>query len=312
MTTTRPTRSSRKARLTLVPAVLAAALLVTGCGSGNGEAGGSGPKASVPTQEKNASLHDQLPEEVQSAGKVNIGTEALYPPFESFAEDNKTIVGLDPDLANALGQLLGIKVTMTHTAFDGLLTALDGGRFDLVMAAITDTTERQAKYDFVDYFTTGQAIVVKKGNPENIAAIEDLCGRNVSVLVASTQEKLLGEFNGDQCASDKIKVTALPNDKDALLQVRTGRADASFTQDAVGRYNSRTIGGGNQFEVANSEPVLPVPVGIVFGKDDTQLRDAFKAALEELIANGTYDEILAKNDLSGGANLDATINGGTS
>ena len=312
MTTTRPTRSSRPGRLALVPAVLAAALLVAGCGSGDGDASGAGQKSSVPTQEENVSLHDQLPEDIQSAGKVNIGTEALYPPFESFAEDNKTIVGLDPDLANALGQVLGIEVTMTHTAFDGLLTALDGGRFDLVMAAITDTTERQAKYDFVDYFTTGQAIVVKKGNPEKIAAIEDLCGKNVSVLVASTQEKLLGEFNGDQCASDKIKVTALPNDKDALLQVRTGRADASFTQDAVGRYNSRTIGGGNQFEVANSEPVLPVPVGIVFAKDNTQLRDAFKAALEELIANGTYDQILAKNDLSGGANKDATINGGTS
>lgn len=312
MTITRPTRSSRAGRLAIVPAVLAAALLVAGCGGGDGDASGAGQKSSVPTQEENVSLHDQLPEDIQSAGKVNIGTEALYPPFESFAEDNKTIVGLDPDLANALGQVLGIEVTMTHTAFDGLLTALDGGRFDLVMAAITDTTERQAKYDFVDYFTTGQAIVVKKGNPEKIAAIEDLCGKNVSVLVASTQEKLLGEFNGDQCASDKIKVTALPNDKDALLQVRTGRADASFTQDAVGRYNSRTIGGGNQFEVANSEPVLPVPVGIVFTKDNTQLRDAFKAALEELIANGTYDQILAKNDLSGGANKDATINGGTS
>jgi polar amino acid transport system substrate-binding protein len=308
MTITRRTRAGRAA---LVPTVLAAALLVAGCGSGDSDTASS-TKSSVPTQKQDAALHDQLPEEIQKAGALKIGTEALYPPFESFAEDNKTIVGLDPDLANALGQVLGVKVTMTHTAFDGLLTALDGGRFDLVMAAITDTKERQAQYDFVDYFTTGQAIVVKKGNPEGISAIEDLCGKNVSVLVASTQEKLLGEFNADQCASDKIKVTALPNDKDALLQVQSGRAQASFTQDAVGRYNSRTIGGGNQFEVANTEPVLPVPVGIVFTKEDTELRDAVKAALEALIANGTYDEILEKNDLSSGANKDAAINGGTS
>lgn len=312
MTIARRTGPTRARRRLLAPAVLAAALLLVGCGSGDSGTSGTGEKTSLPPQEKKASLHDMLPEDIRSAGKVTIGTEALYPPFESFAEDNKTIVGLDPDLANALGQVLGIEVTMTHTAFDGLLTALDGGRFDLVMAAITDTKERQAKYDFVDYFTTGQAIVVKKGNPEKIAGIEDLCGKNVSVLVASTQEKLLGEFNQDECASDKIKVTALPNDKDALLQVQTGRADASFTQDAVGRYNSRTIGGGNRFEVANSEPVLPVPVGIVFTKEDTELRDAFKAALEELIANGTYDAILEKNDLTGGANKDATINGGTS
>ncbi|HEX7189131.1 MAG TPA: ABC transporter substrate-binding protein [Actinomycetes bacterium] len=314
MTITRSTRRTRAGWRALVPALLAVALLTAGCGSGDSDTADSGDeaKSSVPTQEEQTSLHDMLPEDIQSAGAVKIGTEALYPPFESFAEDNKTIVGLDPDLANALGQVLGIDVTMTHTAFDGLLTALDGGRFDLVMAAITDTKERQAQYDFVDYFTTGQAIVVKKGNPESIAGIDDLCGRNVSVLVASTQEKLLGEFNTDQCADDKIKVTALPNDKDALLQVQSGRADASFTQDAVGRYNSRTIGGGNQFEVANSEPVLPVPVGIVFTKEDTELRDAFKAALEELIANGTYDQILEKNDLAGGANKDAAINGGTS
>lgn len=309
MTITRRNRT----RWVTAPAVLATvALLAVSCGSGDSETDQAGTAKDLPTQEENVSLHDQLPADIQKAGKVKIGTEALYPPFESFAEDNKTIVGLDPDLATALGQVLGVEVTLTHTAFDGLLTALDGGRFDLVMAAITDTKERQAKYDFVDYFTTGQAIVVKKGNPEGIKAIEDLCGKNVSVLTASTQEKLLGEFNTDQCASDKIKVTALPNDKDALLQVRTGRADATFTQDAVGRYNSRTVGGGSQFEVANAEPVLPVPVGIVFTKGDTELRDAFKAALEEIIANGTYDEILEKNDLSGGANTDATINGGTS
>jgi polar amino acid transport system substrate-binding protein len=309
MTAIRPVRASR--RRTIVPAVLAAvALLVAACGSGDSAGTATPTTSSLPSQTTNTSLHEQLPDDVKAAGKVEVGTEALYPPFESFAEDNTTIVGLDPDLAKALGEVLGVEVTMTHTAFDGLLTALDGGRFDLVMAAITDTKERQAKYDFVDYFTTGQAIVVKKGET-SISSIEDLCGKNVSVLTASTQERLLGEFNANQCASNQIKVTALPNDKDALLQVQTGRADASFTQDAVGRYNARTVGGGNQFEVANSEPVLPVPVGIVFAKDNTQLRDAFKAALEEIIANGTYDQILEKNDLVSGANTGATINGGT-
>jgi polar amino acid transport system substrate-binding protein len=305
------THRNRARRRVAAPIVLTAiALLSVSCGGRGSDTGTASTKSELPTREQ--TLHNRLPKEIQKAGKVKIGTEALYPPFESFAKDNKTIVGLDPDLANALGQVLGIKVTMTHTAFDGLLTALDGGRFDLVVAAITDTKERQAKYDFVDYFTTGQAIVVRKGNPDGIEAVEDLCGKSVSVLVASTQEKLLAQFNRDQCASDKIKITALPNDKDALLQVRTGRATATFTQDAVGRYNSRTIGGGDQFEVANSEPMLPALTGIVFSKDDTELRDAFKAALEEIIANGTYDRILKKNDLSGGANKDATINGGTS
>ena len=176
-----------------------------------------------------------LPDDIQAAGKVSVGTEALYPPFEQFAADNKTIEGLDPDLGKALGEVLGIEVEFTHTAFDGLLTALDGDRFDLVIAGITDTKEREAKYDFVNYFMTGQSIVVKKGNPSGIHGIADLCGKPVAVLKASTQEKLLGEFNQEECASDPITIGSFPSDRDALVQVQTGRSEAAFTQDAVGR-----------------------------------------------------------------------------
>jgi polar amino acid transport system substrate-binding protein len=308
--TRRTPQTWRRAAAPALVAVLA--VLAAGCSASSGGDTTATATSKVPTQKQNTALNAKLPDAVRKAGVIKIGTEALYPPFESFGTDNKTIVGLDPDMADALGQVLGVKVTMTHTAFDGLLTALDGGRFDVVMAAITDTKARQAKYDFADYFTTGQAIVVKKGNPKKIKDIAGLCGKNVSVLTASTQEKLLGQFNTDECAANKIKVTPLPNDKDALLQVRTGRADAEYTQDAVGRYNAKTIGGGNQFEVANAEPMLPTPVGIVFAKESTQLRDAFKGALEAIIANGTYEKILAKNDLAGGAVKDVVINGGTS
>lgn len=306
----RPSTGRARSAIGVVAAV-AAALVVAGCGGGSEGDEAATSTSPVPTQQANATLRDQLPADIKQAGVVKVGTEALYPPFESFAEDNKTIVGLDPDLAQALGQVLGVKVEMTHTAFDGLLTALDGGRFDLVMAAITDTKVRQQKYDFVDYFMTGQAIVVKKGNPTGIKGVPDLCGKNVSVLTASTQQKLLGEFNQKDCASNPIKVAAFPSDKDALLQVQTGRADASFTQDATGSYNARTIGNGNQFEIANSEPLLPTPVGIVFDKEDTQLRDVYQAALKELINNGTYEQILAKHGLSSGVYKDATINGDT-
>lgn len=306
----RITASIRHARRAVVPvAVAILTFAVAGCGGPSGDA--ERDASANPTQQTNAALHDRLPDAVKQAGVVKVGTEALYPPFESFADDNKTIVGLDPDLAEALGQVLGVKVTITHTAFDGLLTALDGGRFDVVIAAITDTKARQAKYDFLDYFMTGQAMVVKKGNPKGIKGVADLCGKDVSVLTASTQQKLLDGFNQKECAASPIKVSAFPSDKDALLQVQTGRVDANFTQDAVGTYNARTIGGGNQFEVANAEPLLPTPVGIVFDKDATQLRDAFQAALKELIANGTYEKILAKHGLSMGVYKDATINGGT-
>ena len=297
---TTKTRSRRTWLAAASAIAVTMALAVAGCGKSGEEPQAEAPVASP---QANPALQERLPAEIKQAGVVQIGTEALYPPFESFGPDNKTIVGLDPDLATALGQVLGVKVNMTHTSFEGLLTALDGGRYDLVMAAVTDTKARQEKYDFVDYFMTGQSIVVKKGNPTGIKGIADLCGKNVAALTASTQQK--------HCAANPIKVTALPSDKEALLQVQTGRADASFTQDAVAAYNAKTIGGGAQFEVANSEPLLPTPVGMVFNKNETQLRDAVQAALKEVIAAGTYDQILQKYDLTSGALKDAPINSGT-
>ncbi|GGO88547.1 ABC transporter substrate-binding protein [Nocardioides phosphati] len=287
-------------------AAAATCSLVAACGGGT-----DAPKSesSIAVQKKDAALSAKLPADIRKAGVIKVGTEAQYPPFESLADDNKTIVGLDPDLAAAVGQVLGVKLVYTNMAFDGLLPALDSGRFDLVQAAVTDTKAREKQYDFVDYFMTGQAIVVKKGNPDKIAGVDDLCGRSVAVLKGSTQLKMLEGFNTKECADKSIMVTALPTDKDALLQVQTGRADATFTQDAVGAYNVKNIGGGNQFEIANSEALLPTPVGMVFDKQDSQLRDVLSAAIAEVIKSGAYEQILAKYELDGGAVDAPALNG---
>lgn len=281
-----PALNTRRAAVLVAAVVALAALLVTA-----GRTGGSTANAAT------------------SATVIKIGTEAFYPPFESFAKDNKTIVGLDPDLGAALGRVLGAEVTFTHTAFDGLLPALGSGRFDVVMAAITDTKERQQTFDFVDYFRSGQGIIVKKGNPKKIHGVRDLCGKKVAVLKASVQQKLLEGFNRNQCASRKITIIALPSDKDALLQIRSGRADASVTQDAVARYNTTKTDAGRQFQVANARPIEPVPLGIVF-KKGSPWRDKFKAALVRLQRNGTYNRILKKYNLQSGAYRPVTINAG--
>lgn len=296
--------------------VLAVAALTAACGGGSDGAEGAAPEtpaggAAAAEVEADPELNAMLPEDIREAGTLEVGTEALYPPYEYLDEDGQTIIGLDPDLLDALTGRLGVEYTLTNTAFDGLLPALDGDRFDVIAAAVTDTTARQQNYDFVDYFLAGQAIVVASGNPEGIAGVEDLCGQPVSVLVSSAQEELLNQFNGEQCAADPIQITALPTDQDALLQVQSGRATASFTQEPVGRYNAAQIAGGGAFEVANAETLFPSPLGYVFDKEDTQLRDAWQAALQSLIEDGTYTEILESHGLESGAVDEATINAGT-
>lgn len=284
-----------------------AATMLAGCSTADtGKSADEGPSKAA-----DGALRDLLPADIKEAGVLKIGTEAFYPPFEYLDTDNTTVIGLDMALFNAIGDELGLEVEITNMAFDGLLPALDAKRIDVVVAAMTDTKERQAKYDFVDYFLTGQGIVVPAGNPKSIKGIEDLCGLKVAALEASTQVSLLEKFNTEECAGDPIVVTALATDADAMLQVRSGRADASFSQDAVARFNAEAEGGSGKFEIGNDQPLLPVVMGPMFSKDDAELRDAVKATIEKMIADGTYKSILDEHDLGSGAVTEVTVNGGT-
>ncbi len=305
------TRAARQAAVLGVAAAMAVTVLA-GCSARDTTkpAAGEAPDAGA-SDSFDSALHDMLPASIKDAGVLKVGTEAFYPPFEYLDTDNTTVIGLDMELFNEIGKRLGLKVEVTNMAFDGLLPALDTKRIDVVAAAMTDTIARQKKYDFVDYFLTGQGIVVPTGNPKNISTIDSLCGLNVSALEASTQVDMLEQFNADQCVGNPIVVTALSTDADAMLQVQSGRADASFSQDAVARFNVEAKGGSGKFEIANKEPLLPVLTGPMFTKSNTELRDAVKATVEKLIADGTYTKVLEQYKVGSGAVTEPTINGGT-
>ncbi|GLY30408.1 ABC transporter substrate-binding protein [Kineosporia sp. NBRC 101731] len=292
-----------------VPATCIA--LLAACGSGSDGGDTATAATSAPEVSSNADIFAKLPEDVQKSKSITVATEALYPPYEYLAEDGSTVIGLDIDLLDAVTARMGIDYELTNTAFDGLQPGLESKRYRVVMAAMSDTEERRAKFDFVDYYQAGQAIVVRKGNPENISGLADLCGQPVAVLVSSAQEALLKEVNGAECADDPIKVTSLQSDTDALTGVQSGRYVADVAQEPVARYNAEQVGGGNAFEVANAEPIRPNPLGVMLNKDDDELEAAFAEAFQSLVDDGTYAQILKKSDLASGAITEVTVNGGT-
>lgn len=291
-------------------ATSAAAFSLVSCSSDSSTSTETSAAAASVSVEVDSALHDMLPQEIKDSGTIKVGTEAFYPPYEYLAEDGNTVVGLDPDLFQAVVDRLGVSYTMENIAFDSLLPSLDSKRFDTVVGAMTDNAERQANYDFVDYFSAGQSIVVTKDNPNNITDFPDLCGKTVSVLTSSAQETFLKELNSTTCKDSPIDILALQTDNDALLQVQNGRAVGVVSQDPVAQYNAKNVGGGNQFKVANAEPAAMQPLGYVFRKGDTELQKAIQASLQSLMDDGTYEEILQSHDVATGALTEATINGG--
>ncbi|MEI7034624.1 ABC transporter substrate-binding protein [Streptomyces pratensis] len=319
MTASTTRRTTAKSRIAAIGAVaVAGAMLLTGCGdqtdSASSEAGsGTATKSGAP-------LFSKLPEKYQKSGVIKVGTNAEYAPMESV--ENGEIVGVDPDLAAALGKKLGVRFEFTSGSFDGLITALNTGRHDIAMSSITDNKQRQEGLDesgkklgegvdFVDYFLAGTAVYTKKGNPEGIKSIEDLCGKAAAVQRGTTYEKAL-ETQSKACTDGggkAIKIQAFENDTEAQTRVKAGGAVAGVNDYPVAVDLARKADGGNAFEVVG-EQIDAGPFGIAVKKDNTGLRDALKEAVDAIIADGSYQKVLDKWGAGTGAIDKAAINGG--
>jgi len=241
-----------------------------------------------------------LPKEIKDRGTLVIGSELSTPPIGFRGPDGKTVQGFNIDLARALGKKLHIKVTFQQYSFDGLVPAVRAGKVDAAMDLINDTPERRKSVDFVDYLGNGTTMLLKKGNPEHVATIEDLCGKGVAVVRGSVQVQLATDQSA-RCVKDgkkKIDVKQYAMPPDARLQVQTGKLAAFLGNTPVMLYLARTAGDGKVFETANSQRYQKDPIGMLFAKGDTQLRDTVRAGLTKLWADGTYRTIAAKYGLS--------------
>lgn len=297
-------------RLLAAGTAAAALLALPACGKSKSDTNSS--SSTAPSVSADASLAAKVPAAYKSKGSVDIGSDVSYAPVEFFDTNGTTAIGIDPDLAAALGQKLGLKFTFHNATFDGLIPAVKSKRYDIVMSAMSDTKERQASLDFVDYFNAGTSILVKKGNPEKITSLDDLCGKTIAIQRGTTQEDVANAQQA-KCTSggkSKIKLLTFSTDTDALTQIKSGRAVADMNDFPVAAYNAKTSGNGSDFEVVGSQ-ISAGPYGIGFRKDDTQLRDAVQAALKALIADGTYDKILQKWNVTQGSLKTAAINGGS-
>jgi polar amino acid transport system substrate-binding protein len=291
----------------LVAIVAGLALLLAACGgnNNNSSSGGSGGSSGL------TDLGKQLPASIQQSKQLRVGSDVAYAPVEFFKVGTQDVQGIDWDLAQAMAKKLGITVSFANTTFDGIIPALKAKRFDVIMSAMSDTPERQKQVDFIDYFNAGTSILVKKGNPQGIQSLDDLCGKTIALQKGTTQVDVATEQQGKCQAAGKPKINVLTYDKDtdAQLQVRGGRAVADMNDFPVAAYAAQTIGGGKDFEVVG-EQIQAGPYGIGVRKDDTQLRNALQAALKAVIADGTYDQILQKWNVTKGALKTAAINGG--
>jgi len=247
-----------------------------------------------------------------AADEIKAGSITNSPPMISYASDGTTLQGAIVDLAAAMSQEMGRTIRFEAMPFSGLLPAMEAKRIDIVFSLMNDTPEREKLIDFVDFFNLSTMLLIRKGNPERVEALETICGKTVSTVQGSTQIALVNEASAKCVAAGKSAIENLQyaQPSDARLQVQSGRVAAFLGNSPVMVYLAKTAGEGKIFDVVQGRVYQPVPLGIGVAKSNTQLRDALQKTLNALIANGSYRKILEKHGVESGAVSAATINGG--
>lgn len=235
------------------------------------------------------------PDRIKTAGKVVFCSDISYAPEEFYAADGTTAQGSDIDIANQIGKYWGVSVTINNTPFDSIIPALTAKKCDLIISGMNDTAERQKQVDFVDYLKVGQGLLVPKGNPKGIHTLDDLSGKSVAVQLGTTNLDALNAENVKLKAAGKpaINIQTFEKDTVAFQQLGLGRVDAYSTDSPVVAYYNSLPDNAGKFEIGGT-PIDPAPIGIAMNKDDTGMKDAVQAAIDQMYADGSLKQILAK------------------
>lgn len=265
--------------------VLGSLLALSACGDDDEEEDGASPAA---TEEANGEIDISAVPELED-GTLQAGSDIAYAPMEFFVEGTETPDGFDIDLGNALAEQLGVEAEFLNTGFDGIIPALQTEDFDVIISAMTITDERSQEIDFIPYLNVGTGIVVEAGNPNSIGSLEDLCGLTVAVQLGTIQEEMANEI---ECpAGESVEVVTFDTNPLAVEDLRTGGADANLSDLPVAALDAQESDGA--LELVNPQ-VEPEPYGIGLRKESTDLNGVLEEALQAVIDDGTYDELLEK------------------
>ena len=289
-------------------------LVLAGCGSSstssNTASTATTTSTSAPTSSGAvASVAKLVPAAIKSKGTLNVATEAQYAPNEFIASDGHTIIGMDPDMVKALGEVMGLKVTMINANFEAIIPGIQAGRYDLGASSFTDTKEREKVVDFVDYFSAGISFYAKSSSNPGVNELADLCGKTAAVE-KGTVEQEEAEAQSKKCTKEgksAVTVLSFPGQNAVNLAVSSGRAELGMADSPVVAYQIKQSEGG--FKLIGKSYEF-APYGLAIPKT-SGMTTPILAALKVLIENGKYMQILTKWGIQAGAISTPTINGAT-
>ena len=263
--------------LALMLAMLMALSLVA-CGGGNNAA-----------DDNNANDGDDA-----AMTKLVLGTSADYAPFEfMYPDESGEMVygGIDVSVAQYIADEMGVELQVENMGFDYLLTSLDKGDFDIVLAAMEATPDRLENADFSDPYYTDvpPAILVKADKADQYKTLADFNGKSIGAQTATTKLDMVNEMEG-------VNAVALQSVLDLVNELVYDKVDAILVDGGVAK----------QYAEANPDLVIadasaelgePAPYCVAVQKGDPKgLLPAINAAIAKMNEANMLETFIADAD----------------
>lgn len=278
-----------------------AALALTGCVNNSTESSDADSATSnIAVDEAAAAL---VPEEIASTGKLTVGTDPTYAPNE-YKDDNGNIVGWEIELFDAAAAKLGLKAEYTAAKFDNIIPGVEGGKYNLGLSSFFDKVERQKVVDMVSYYTAGSQFAARAG-----AGLDanNLCGLTVAAQNGTAQylEDLpMMSADCEAAGKDAINILGFDAQDEATTAVVVGKADAFVADSPVVQYAVKQ----NSGELELLGDIFGVYYYAMPVAKDSGLAPAIQAAIQSLIDDGTYANILGAYGVEAGSVEKSEIN----
>ncbi|HSV42642.1 MAG TPA: ABC transporter substrate-binding protein [Methanomassiliicoccales archaeon] len=229
-----------------------------------------------------------LLEKIQKRGKIIVGTQVPYPPFENINLTTGQLEGIDIEIIKAIAEKLGVTVQFNPMDFDPLFAAVQTNQIDVAISSITITAARDEVNDFsTPYYVANQAVLVRESS--TISTLYDLNGTKIITQTGTTGQYWVEDnlvATGAISASQHTKFSDVPA---AVLTVENNQQDAFIVDTPVAwKYANDT---NYNLKVAFIIFTLE-EYGILLPSEEPELKAAVDAALAELLADGTIEEII--------------------
>ncbi|MFJ1704291.1 ABC transporter substrate-binding protein [Kitasatospora sp. NPDC088346] len=252
-----------------------------------------------------------VPEEIRKRGTLQVvDSLGTVPPLDFHATDDKTVIGAEPDLAYLIGDVLGLKVELNPVSWENVFVGLDSGKYDVGITNITVTEARKEKYDFATYRLDILGFEAKKGSGWKVAGPRDVAGHTIAVASGTNQEKLLIAWNeaNVKAGLKPVDIKYFQNSSDYYLALSSGRIDAYLGPNPTSAFHAAQTGETEVIGTYSGAGDQVLGKIAATTKKDNGLVKALNEAVNEVVRNGTYGQVLKRWGLENEAVQTSEIN----